>query len=154
MNKPKPAALKYSFSIPIIYLLFFSACQDRQMKTKETGYTQRDTIKTESKQIAADTQNNLVKSEATDALTKKEQGYALPRFDDGLAQSPINMLSSGAKRDNKDEVALIFYGEINAVENLGHTIQLDFTEGSTTIVKRKIYQFKQLYFSYAFRAFD
>ena len=36
--------------------------------------------------------------------------------------------------------------EINAIENLGHTIQLDFNEGSTINVDGTIYQFKQMHF--------
>lgn len=138
--------MKYSIYVFIIYLLLLTACRDRQKETKETGNKQTDTIKTESKQTSADIQSNLVRSAAPDALTKTEQGYALPRIDDGLAQSPINILSSGTEKDSKHEIALQFNGEINVVENLGHTIQLDFTEGSTTIVEGKTYQFKQLHF--------
>jgi carbonic anhydrase len=78
--------------------------------------------------------------------TKAEQGYALPRFDDGFVQSPINILSSNTENENNHRIVSKFNDEIDAVENLGLTIQLDFTEGSTITVDGKIYKFRQLHF--------
>jgi carbonic anhydrase len=138
--------MKKSIYFFIIYFLILTACQNRQKENKEAASKQTDTAKVESKQTHKKTQNNEVKSEAPDALTETEQGYALPRFDDGLAQSPINILSSNTEKEKKLEIALKFNAEINAVENLGHTIQLDFTEGSISIVDGKTYAFKQLHF--------
>ena len=138
--------MKYSICVLIVCLFYFTACQDRPIENKETGNKQPATVKTENTQTPADTQSNMVRSEAPDALTKAEQGYALPKFDDGLAQSPINILSSAAEKGKKHELDIKFNGEINAVENLGHTIQLDFTEGSTTVAEGKTFQFKQLHF--------
>jgi carbonic anhydrase len=138
--------MKYSICVPIIFLLLFTACQNRSNEIKETDNKQTDTVKAATKQTSADSLSNVVRAEAPDALTKTEQGYALPRFDDGLAQSPINILSSATEKGKRHEIDIKFNGEINAVENLGHTIQLDFTEGSTTIVEGKTYQFKQLHF--------
>jgi carbonic anhydrase len=145
MIKSKYATMKYSIYVLMICFLLFTACQDQQKENKKTNNKQRDAIKTESKQTSA-TESNQVRSEAPDALTKTEQGYAIPRFDDGLAQSPINILSSNTEKDKKHEITLKFNNAINAVENLGHTIQLDFAEGDTTIVDGKTYKFKQLHF--------
>jgi carbonic anhydrase len=138
--------MKNSNWILIIYLLLFIACKDREKETDETNTTHSPTINPESKPASAEVRNNMVRSEAPDALTKTEQGYALPGFDDKMAQSPINILSFVTEKNNNQKIALQFKGEINAVENLGHTIQLDFTEGSTTIAAGKSYQFKQLHF--------
>ncbi|HEU5166642.1 MAG TPA: carbonic anhydrase family protein [Chitinophagaceae bacterium] len=138
--------MKYSNYVLTIYLLLFIACKNQEKETNETNTNLSHTINPESKPTSSDIRNNLVRSEAPDALTKTEQGYALPGFDDKMAQSPINILSFSTEKNNKQEIALQFNGEINAVENLGHTIQLDFTEGSTTIAAGKTYQFKQLHF--------
>jgi carbonic anhydrase len=70
----------------------------------------------------------------------------LPRFDDGLAQSPINILSDSTQKDNNKELNVRFYIEIDAAENLGHTIQIDFKEGSTSMAEGKTYQAKQFHF--------
>ena len=138
--------MKYSIYFLMIYLFLFAACKDQQKENKEKSVKQTDTTKTAGKQTTANTENNEVRSEAPDALNKTEQGYALPRFDDGMAQSPINILSSSAEKDTQHQIVLKFNDEINAVENLGHTIQLDFTDGSTTIADGKMYAFKQLHF--------
>jgi len=107
--------------------------------------SQKDTA-TIDKHPSISTQANEVKSESPDASTKTEQGYALPKLDDGLAQSPINILSFYAEKNSNHKIALTFNDEINAIENLGHTIQLDFSDGSTTTVDGRVYKFKQLHF--------
>jgi carbonic anhydrase len=89
---------------------------------------------------------NVIKAEAPDAKDKFEQGYALPNFDKGSEQSPINILTASATKDNTKKVVFKFNVEITAAENLGHTIQIDFKEGSTTIKDGQTYFAKQFHF--------
>ncbi len=91
--------------------------------------------------------DNLVKAEAPDALNKTEQGYALPYNNkEKLAQSPINILTSNTLKDSGRFISVSFKTGITAVENLGHTIQVDFKEGSTTTANGKEYSCKQFHF--------
>ena len=90
--------------------------------------------------------DNEVKSEAPDARSKTEQGYALPRHSTESAQSPINIISSKAQRDTKQQYSFAFHSDFDATENLGHTIQVDFKQGSTCIVNGKNYTSKQFHF--------
>jgi len=62
------------------------------------------------------------------------------------AQSPINILSFNADENGMHNITFDFKDEINAIENLGHTVQLDFNEGSTLTVDDEIFDFKQLHF--------
>ncbi len=62
------------------------------------------------------------------------------------AQSPINILSFNADKEGMHNITFNFKDEINAVENLGHTVQLDFEEGSTITVDDETFDFKQLHF--------
>lgn len=77
--------------------------------------------------------------------TEKKSEYLLPGLDHGLMQSPINILSKGAEQGTHN-VTLNFSGEINRVENLGHTVQLDFEPGNTVTYNDMVYEFKQLHF--------
>ena len=138
--------MKYSSFTLMICSLLFTACCEHHHESKEAAEKKIDTVKTAGKQSAESAEGNHVKSEAAHASTKVEQGYALPRFDDGMAQSPINILSASTEKENAHEVNLNFKDQIYAVENLGHTIQLDFKEGSTISVDGKIYAFKQIHF--------
>jgi len=74
------------------------------------------------------------------------KNYITPGLDHGLIQSPINILSTEAHTLNKHNVTLNFQDKINAIENLGHTIQLDFEEGSTISTSNMTYHFKQMHF--------
>jgi carbonic anhydrase len=129
----------------LIYLLIGVSCQNHSDDNKESNAIPGDTSKVD-KQIAVTKQANEVKSEAPDALTKTETGYALPRFDDGLAQSPINILSANTEKEPNHKLAIAFNDDINGIENLGHTIQLSFTGGNSFTVNGKTYKFKQLHF--------
>jgi carbonic anhydrase len=137
--------MKYSIFGSVICIMLLAGCQSQPGTEKETQKKQEDTLKTEDKKLA-NTGGNQVKSEAPDASTKIEQGYALPKFDDGLAQSPINILTAKIEKEIGHGNDVRLKGEIIAVENLGHTVQLDFSEGSTTLINGKAYQFKQLHF--------
>lgn len=48
-----------------------------------------------------------------------------------MIQSPINILSAETEVTKGHEITMHFQDKINAVENLGHTVQLDFAQGST-----------------------
>lgn len=88
---------------------------------------------------------NEIKATAPDANTKMQQGYALPGLDHGFEQSPINIISSKSK-EGKHKITLRYKDEINKIENLGHTVQLDFQEGSTITVDDTTFVFKQCHF--------
>jgi carbonic anhydrase len=108
-------------------------------------------VQTDSSQNGHETPSHLavgneVKSEAPDAVTKTEQGYAIPRDNDGVVQSPINILTDSTLKDSGQDLAIKFYGNLTAIENLGHTIQLDFKDGSTTQAGGKTWTSKQFHF--------
>ena len=75
----------------------------------------------------------------------EEQGYLIPGLEHGLIQSPINILSDETS-SGWHNVTLNFSGEINSVENLGHTVQLNFEPGNTITFDDKVFEFKQLHF--------
>nr|WP_315150294.1 carbonic anhydrase family protein [uncultured Flavobacterium sp.] len=88
---------------------------------------------------------NQINATAPDANTKTQQGYALPGLDHGFEQSPINIISSKSK-EGKHKITLHYKDEINKIENLGHTVQLDFQEGSSITVDDTTFVFKQCHF--------
>jgi len=133
--------MKYSISSLLFVVLIFQACTQNTQENK-----QKDSLIAVPAQKVPGEVGNQVKSEAPDALSKTEQGYALPRFDDGMAQSPINILTNSALKASHQEINIKFNIEISAAENLGHTIQIDFKEGSTSIADGKTYQAKQFHF--------
>jgi len=137
----KKFTMKYSIYCFLYFVFILPACRHSDKEIKEKGPVIVEAIQTASSQGG-----NLVKSEAPDAITKSEQGYALPKFDDGLAQSPINILSYEVQKNGSKEISINFNIEVTAAENLGHTIQIDFKEGSTTIAAGKTYNAKQFHF--------
>lgn len=88
---------------------------------------------------------NEVEATAPDAQAKEEHGYILPGLDHGLAQSPINIISS-INENGRHSITLNFKDEVNKIENLGHTVQLDFAEGSTITQDDTTFAFKQCHF--------
>ena len=73
--------------------------------------------------------------------------YSQPDFDPGAHQSPINIFTKKTKpEDEQHQFVVHFQDEITAVENLGHTIQLDFKQGSTISTNGITYTFKQMHF--------
>lgn len=76
---------------------------------------------------------------------KKDDLYILPGMNHGISQSPINIITSKKMEDHHD-IEINFDDKIDAVENLGHTVQLDFEEGSTITADGKTYEFKQIHF--------
>jgi carbonic anhydrase len=133
--------MKYTTLTLMFFMVLAIAC-----KFPERNKNQKDSTQNVTAQKDTSARNNLVKSEAPDAVTEITQGYALPRFDDKLEQSPVNILSDSAVSDPKQSVTLTFNTGISAVENLGHTIQLDFKDGSTAVADGKTYYSKQFHF--------
>lgn len=88
---------------------------------------------------------NDVSATAPDAESKKQQGYILPGLDHGFEQSPINIVST-KNDEGKHHITLYFSDEVNKIENLGHTVQLDFAEGSTITQDDTTFNFKQCHF--------
>lgn len=73
--------------------------------------------------------------------------YSLPAFDPGKHQSPINILTKATHKELSHEHFVIhFQGKVNAVENLGHTVQLDFSQGSSINANGIAYKLKQMHF--------
>lgn len=89
--------------------------------------------------------SNHVKNEAPDAehnyMTK---AYSIPS-DTGKMQSPINILTS-AIPGKRPEIEVNFQDKIIAIENLGHTVQLDFEKGSSIKMDGVQYDFRQIHF--------
>jgi carbonic anhydrase len=133
--------MKYTIVVSMLVMTLISACSN-----PKTNETQKDTVQAATDQHKETITGNLVKSEAPDAVAKIVQGYALPKFDDGQAQSPIDIISDSTIKDSSQFISIKFNTGITAVENLGHTIQLDFKEGSTTVAGGKTYSSKQFHF--------
>ncbi len=92
------------------------------------------------------TTSNEIKDTAPDANTKVEQGYIMPGLDHGFEQSPININSKASEGSETHRITLNYKDEVNEIENLGHTIQLDFQEGSTITQDDTTFNFKQCHF--------
>jgi len=88
---------------------------------------------------------NEVSATAPDAEAKHQQGYILPGLEHGFEQSPINIIST-TNDSGHHSITLYFSDEVNKIENLGHTVQLDFAEGSTIVQDDTTFAFKQCHF--------
>ena len=80
------------------------------------------------------------------ASEAEKELYILPGLDHGLVQSPINIYSFKEHESNHHKITFHFQDEIKAIENLGHTVQLDFAQGSTIDYEGLTYSFKQMHF--------
>jgi carbonic anhydrase len=127
--------------IYLLQILLFLSCNATVKESKHVDSNSKPPADT-----AEHMGNNLVKNDAPDAETRQDQGYALPRQASRKAQSPIDLLSLTATKDGNAELAFNFPSQLNLVENLGHTIQLDFKPGSTWSVDGKNYEAKQIHF--------
>jgi carbonic anhydrase len=90
--------------------------------------------------------DNEVKAVAPDAGIKTEQGYALPRHTDNFAQSPIDIISGKADKGKNEPLSFAIHSDLDAAENLGHTVELEFKEGSTCTINGKNFSCKQFHF--------
>lgn len=89
--------------------------------------------------------DNHVKNEAPDAeYNYMAKAYNIPSYN-GKMQSPINILSS-ENTTKKPSIKVDFNDKIMAIENLGHTVQLDFEKNSTIVIEGIKYEFRQIHF--------
>jgi carbonic anhydrase len=134
--------MKYTIVVLMLLAMLISACSNPKPNEIKTDTVQ--TVKANSEEIAS---GNMVKSESPDAVTKIAQGYALPKVDSsGQGQSPIDIISDSTIKDDGQFISIKFKTGVAVVENLGHTIQLDFNEGSTAVAGGKTYASKQFHF--------
>jgi carbonic anhydrase len=133
--------MRYRSIILFFVFQLFLSCNSSQ-----NDLQQKDTIARKTTDSPAVLKDNFVRSEAPDAETKMEQGYCLSKHDNGMAQSPINIISLDAKNGDPKNVVINFKTDIVAGENLGHTIQLDFKDGSSSMIDGKPYIAKQFHF--------
>jgi carbonic anhydrase len=124
-------------------IILFTACKGID---KEQPQTSESATAGEHPHADSALKDNEVKSEAPDAGSKIEQGYASPRHGDQMAQSPINIISDKAEKDPKQQFSFAFHSDCDGVENLGHTIQVDFKKGSTCSINGKDFTSKQFHF--------
>lgn len=89
---------------------------------------------------------NEIKDTAPDAEVEAQQGYTLPGLEHGLSQSPININSQMTEGGDSHEIVMNFKDEINKVDNLGHTVQLDFKKGSSITADDETFDFIQCHF--------
>jgi carbonic anhydrase len=84
-------------------------------------------------------------SGATTGNVKEKEALIMPGLDHGFDQSPIN-ISSSSNEEGEHTIVINFKDEVNKIENLGHTVQLDFAEGSTIYNDDTAFHFKQCHF--------
>jgi carbonic anhydrase len=128
MIEKKPQAFLKLLSKIVLIPLSFSLVNCNSEPTKETHVeTHVDTINI--KQVESGNHNKL------------------PNPDPGKHQSPINIHTLKSHKElKKHQYEVHFKDEVSAVKNLGHTIQLDFNQGSSVIYNGVTYYFKQLHF--------
>jgi carbonic anhydrase len=131
---------KRSWIYPFLFLLFI-CCNSEVKESRHVDSNSKPPADT-----ALQMGNNLVRNESPDAEIKQDQGYALPRQATRKAQSPIDLLSFTASKDATTGLNFRFPSVLTLVENLGHTIQLDFKEGSIWTADGKTYEAKQSHF--------
>jgi carbonic anhydrase len=123
-------------------MLVLLACNNTNSNQQKTPDSSASTTHPHADTLS----DNEVKAEAPDANIKTEQGYALPRHTDKLSQSPIDIISVKTDKAGKEQISFAFHSDIDAAKNLGHTIELEFKEGSTCTVNGKKYVSKQFHF--------
>jgi len=70
-------------------------------------------------------------AESHNISSEHKRGFILPGLDHGLIQSPINILTKTVEHVDSRTITVRYKDEVDAVANMGHTIQLHFAEGST-----------------------
>lgn len=78
--------------------------------------------------------------------SRRPDAVPLPGLDHGFEQSPINIDTRQTALAGEHTITLHFRDEVNKVENLGHTVQLDFEEGSHITLDGTRFEFKQCHF--------
>jgi len=153
------AILLYSSKITLFYLILVGALMNSSIQFKLVSITKNSIITlstilvvffligcNHNKVLVKDHQHEpLYDKHGTEAHHKKEVFYSLPGLKHGLLQSPINILSDQSEI-GKHNITFNFKDKINKVQNLGHTVQLDFEPGSTVKTGGKTFEFKQIHF--------
>lgn len=122
--------------ILIASLIMIVACKESYKIEKETHHKEYD---------LKENGDNYVKNEAPDAeFNYMIKAYNIPS-ETGKMQSPINILTSSIP-SKKSEIEVDFHDKIIAIENLGHTVQLDFEKGSIIKADGVEYDFSQIHF--------
>ena len=91
-------------------------------------------------------QTEELEAQFFDVSKENKQGVALPGLDHGLIQSPINVLTKTVANVDSRTINVRYKDEVNAITNMGHTVQLYFAKGSTISAHGKTFQFKQMHF--------
>lgn len=125
--------MKQLFYVILLAILLTTSCNlDKRINTNTALQDNRHT--------------EGIKAEPHEISVEKKQGVALPGLDHGLIQSPINILTKTVEHVDTRTITVSYKDEVDAVANLGHTIQLHFAEGSTIIAHGKTFYFKQMHF--------
>ena len=111
-------------TITLILFIATMACQNADKRSKET---------------------NLVSAEAPDSSSDEEQGYILPGLDHGLLQSPINIVTRNVEH-GEHQIHVHYTSSKERVSNLGHTVQVNYDEGSSVEYDGVYYKFLQFHF--------
>lgn len=90
-------------------------------------------------------EGNIVKAEAPDTEVEQEMGYILPGLDHGILQSPINIVTKNVK-SGQHEIHVHYTASKERVTNLGHTVQVNYDEGSSVEYDGNSFLFKQFHF--------
>lgn len=78
---------------------------------------------------------------------RKGQGYIFPGLEHGLSQSPINIRSLDTSKHGVHHSVHVNYKKSHEnVVNKGHTIEVDYDEGSSITFDGQVYDFKQFHF--------
>jgi carbonic anhydrase len=120
------------YVISLAFLLTTACNSDKKINTSTTLQDNRQSEKFEA--------------EPHDVAAEHKQGFAMPGLDHGLIQSPINILTKTVAHVDSRTINVRYKDEVNAITNLGHTIQLHFAEGSTIMAHGKTFNFKQMHF--------
>jgi carbonic anhydrase len=124
--------MKINLRICLIFLsaLIISGCSENHNTTEDSNHK-------DNHKLSEDIHDNNVISH--------DAAYSVSCIGPEHAQSPINILSQETS-EGKHNVTFNFEDKINKIENLGHTVQLDFEPGSTIIQEGKTFEFKQMHF--------
>ncbi len=116
----------------LLTALIITGCSNKQNSTEDSGHS--------------DKENHSLSEDIHDAnKITHHAAYSVSCIGPEHAQSPINILSQKTSK-GKHNVTFKFEDKINKIENLGHTVQLDFEPGSTITHDGKTFEFKQMHF--------
>ena len=91
---------------------------------------------------------DVKKSSHSAHLEVKDDLYSVETPDEGLVQSPINILTCNLEAGNDHQIAINCPGgiKIETITNTGHSIQLNFKSGSEVVLDERHYKMIQAHF--------